>query len=63
MRTTPRILAVIGVVMLCVIGWRVITGGPIGPKTYAFIAATVVVWVGAVVTGMRTPRETVPPRV
>ncbi len=63
MRNTPRILAALGVVMLIVIIWRVVTGGPIGPKTYAFIAATAVVWVGAVVTGMRTPRAAVPPRV
>ena len=49
--------------MLIVIIWRVMAGGPIGPKSYAFIAATVVVWIAAVVTGMRTPRAAVPPRV
>ena len=63
MRNMPRILAAIGVVMLIVVGWRVITGGPIGPRTYGFIALTVVVWVGAVVTARRTPPASVPPRV
>ncbi len=63
MRNTPRILAAIGVVMLIVIGWRVINGGPLGPKSYAFIAGTVAVWVGALVTARRTPPATVPPRV
>lgn len=63
MRNTPRILAALGVVMLIVIIWRVATGGPLGPKSFAFIAATVIVWIVAVVTGMRTPRTTVPPRV
>ena len=63
MRNAPRILAALGVVMLIVIIWRVMAGGPIGPKSYAFIAATVVVWIAAVVTGMRAPRAAVPPRV
>lgn len=63
MRNTPRILAAIGVVMLIVLGWRIITGGPIGPRTYGFIAVTVAVWAGAVVTAKRTPHPTVPPRV
>jgi hypothetical protein len=62
-RNAPRILAVIGVVMLIVIGWRVITGGPLGPKSYAFIAGTVAVWVAALVTAKRTPPAAVPPRV
>lgn len=63
MRNTPRILAAIGVVMLIVIGWRVIAGGPLGPKSYAFIGCTVAVWVGALVTARRTPPAAVPPRV
>jgi hypothetical protein len=60
---TTRILAAIGIVMLIVIGWRIITGGPLGPKTYAFCGATVAVWAGVVVTAMRAPRSTPPPRV
>jgi hypothetical protein len=62
-RNTPRILAALGVVMLIVIIWRVVTGGPIGPKSYAFIAVTVVVWIATVVMSRRTPGATVPPRV
>ena len=63
MRNTPRILAALGVVMLIVIIWRVVTGGPIGPKSYALIAAMVVVWIAAAVLARRTPGATVPPRV
>ena len=63
MRNTPRILAAIGVIMLIVLAWRVITGGPLGPRSYAFIAVTVAVWGGALVTARRAPRAAVPPRV
>jgi hypothetical protein len=59
---TSRILAVLGVIMICVIGWRTITGGPLGPKSFAFIGATVAVWAAVAVTAMRSPRTTVPPR-
>jgi hypothetical protein len=61
-RNTPRILAAIGVVMIIVICWRIITGGPIGPKTYGLIGVTVAIWAAVAVTAMRAPR-TVPPRV
>ena len=67
MRNTPRILAAIGIVMIIVIAWRIITGGPLGPKSYAFIGVTVAVWAGVAVTAMRAPRTTTtttaPPRV
>ena len=63
MRNMPRILAAIGVVMIIVICWRAITGGPLGPKSYAFIAGTVAVWVAALVTSRRAPPASVPPRV
>jgi membrane protein required for beta-lactamase induction len=62
-RNTPRILAAIGAVLIAVIFWRIITGGPIGPKTYALIGVTVAVWAGVAVTMMRAPRATIPPRV
>jgi hypothetical protein len=58
-----RILAAIGVVMIIVLCWRVITGGPLGPKSFTFIAATVAVWAGVAVTAMRASRQTAPPRV
>ena len=63
MRSTPRILAVIGVVMLIVIGWRVITGGPLGPRSYGFIVVTLAVWIAAAVMARRAPGPTIPPRV
>jgi len=63
-RNTPRILAAIGVVMLIVIGWRIVTGGPIGPKSYGFIAVTVGVFAASVVTArQQAPQASVPPRV
>jgi hypothetical protein len=62
-RNTPRILAAIGVVMLIVIIYRIVTGGPIGPKTYALIGCMVVVWAAAAVLARRGPTPTVPPRV
>jgi hypothetical protein len=53
------ILTILAVVMVLVLGWRIGTGGPPGPKTYALVAATVVVAVGAVVTRRR--EAAVPP--
>jgi hypothetical protein len=43
-------LTILAVVMVLVLGWRIGTGGPPGPKTYALVGATVVVAVAAVVT-------------
>ena len=66
MRNTPKILAAIGIVMVIVIGWRFITGGPLGPKSYAFIGVMVAVWAAAALTAIRAPRvttTTTPPRV
>ena len=54
MNNTAKILAALGTVMFIVICWRVITGGPIGPKSYALIAATVAVFIAAVVIGKRS---------
>ena len=60
MSNVARILAVLGVVMICVLAWR-FTGGPIGPRTYAFMAATAVVLIAAAVMWRRrTPPP--PPR-
>ncbi len=58
---TSRILAAIGVVLIIVIAWRTITGGPLGPKSFTLIGATVAVWAGVAITAMRAPRATVPP--
>jgi hypothetical protein len=55
MKNMTMILAVLAVVMIIVLGWRVGTGGAAGPKTYAFAAATVVVIVAAVVARRRGP--------
>jgi len=46
-------LTILAVIMVIVLGWRIGTGGRPGPKTYALVAATVVVGVGAVVTRRR----------
>ena len=61
---TSRILAAIGVIMILVIAWRTITGGPLGPKSFTFIGATIAVWAAVAVTAMRAPRTTTlpPPR-
>ena len=53
------VLTIVAVVMVLVLGWRIGTGGRPGPKTYALVAATVVVAVGAVVTRRR--EAAVPP--
>ena len=58
MRNTPRILAAIGIVMIIVIAYRFITGGPLGPKSYAFIGVTAAVWAAAAITAIRAPRTT-----
>lgn len=62
MRNSARILVVVGVIMLIVLAWR-FTGGPIGPRTYAFIAATAVVFIAAAVMWRRrSPPPPPPPR-
>lgn len=57
MRTTPLVLAGVAVVMILVLGWR-LTGGPLGPRSYAFIALTVAVLVAALISWRRAPRST-----
>jgi hypothetical protein len=57
MRALPLILTIATVLMLITIGWR-LTGGPLGPKSYAFIAATVVVMIAALMSWRRAPRST-----
>lgn len=54
MKTLALVLSVLAVVMLGVIGWR-LTGGPLGPKSWAFIALTAAVIIGAVVSWRRSP--------
>lgn len=61
MRTTPLVLAGVAVLMLIALGWRLM-GGPLGPRTYAFIALTVAVLVAAVISWRRAaPRSTTGP--
>jgi hypothetical protein len=60
MRNMPMILAVLAVVMIIVLGWRVGMGGPAGMRTYAFAVATILVIIGAVVS-RRSAKATVPP--
>jgi hypothetical protein len=60
MKNMAMILAVLAVVMIIVLGWRVGTGGPAGPKTYGFAVATVAVIIAAVMSRRRRP-EGAPP--
>jgi hypothetical protein len=46
-------LTILALIMVIVLGWRLGTGGRPGPKTYALIAGTVVVAIGAVVSRRR----------
>jgi hypothetical protein len=52
MPAITKVLVALAVVMLGVLAWR-FTGGPIGPRTYGFMAATVAVIVAAFVTARR----------
>ena len=55
MRMIPIALTALAAIMLITIAWRV-TGGPLGPKSYGFIAVTVAVIIAAVVSWRRRPR-------
>lgn len=52
MRTIPLILTALAVAMLATIAWR-LGGGPLGPKSYGFIAVTVAVIVAALMSWRR----------
>lgn len=54
MQKVALVLSILAVVMLGVIGWR-LTGGPLGPKSYAFMAVTAGVIVAAVISWRRSP--------
>jgi uncharacterized membrane protein YjdF len=54
-RTAAWLLTVVTVVMICVLLWRVNRGWPVGPKTYAFMAATAVALVAAILAWRRGP--------
>lgn len=59
MRNVAVALALLGAIMVAILLWR-LTGGPLGPRTWAFIAATVAVLVAAAVTWRRSARVSGP---
>ena len=57
MRTIPIVLTAIAVAMLATIAWRV-GGGPMGPKSYGFIAVTIAVVIAALMSWRRARATT-----
>lgn len=59
MRSLAIALAVLGAVMVAVLGWRLMGGG-VGPRTWIFAALTAGVLIAAVLTWRRGPRASGP---
>ena len=57
-RTLAWLTSVLSVGMIVVLIMRVRRGWPAGPKTYAFIAATVIVIIVAIIAWRRAGAET-----
>ena len=57
MRMIPMALTVLAIAMIATIVWR-ISGTPIGPRTYAFMVATAIVIIAALMSWRRPPTGT-----
>ncbi len=57
MRPIPLVLTVLAIAMVATILWR-IGAGPLGPRSYGFIVATVAVVVAALMSWRRARTET-----